>query len=90
MTAIEALRTRQRQLDQDGVEVGVSRQALDETLDHIEKLETHLRERPYRDGATRIAELEAALTRICDAARTENDWLARFVVDECLKAIKEK
>lgn len=33
--AIENLRTVQRQLDQDGVEVGVSRQALDELLAFI-------------------------------------------------------
>lgn len=32
-TALDNLRTNQRQLDADGCEVGVSRQALDETLD---------------------------------------------------------
>lgn len=36
--ALDALRTGQRQLDQDGVFVGVSRQALDEVLTHIAAL----------------------------------------------------
>ena len=38
VTALEVLRKRQRQLDFDGVEVGVSRQALDEVLDEIDRL----------------------------------------------------
>jgi len=40
--ALDALRTDQRQLDQDGVFVGVSRQALDEVLTHIAALEAEL------------------------------------------------
>lgn len=36
--AIENLKTCQRQLDMDGCEVGVSRQALDETLDVLSAL----------------------------------------------------
>ena len=35
VAAIENLRTAQRQLDADGTEVGVSRQALDEVLDWL-------------------------------------------------------
>lgn len=34
--AVENLRQHQRQLDMDGIFVGVSRQALDEVLDYIE------------------------------------------------------
>lgn len=62
-TAWENLRNCQRQLDQDGCEVGVSRQALDETLDalstaqaRIEKLEGDLYETwtdDYGTGWTR-------------------------------------
>lgn len=40
--AIEALKTCQRQLDADGCEVGVSRQALDETLALVEKMHGNL------------------------------------------------
>lgn len=40
--ALVALRDNQRQLDQDGVEVGVSRQALDETLAHLAALQRQL------------------------------------------------
>lgn len=40
--ALDALRTDQQQLDQDGVFVGVSRQALDEVLTHIAALEAEL------------------------------------------------
>jgi len=36
--AIENLRTHQKQLDQDGVMVGVSRQALDETIALTEQM----------------------------------------------------
>ena len=36
--ALENLKTNQQQLDQDGVMVGVSRQALDETLALVEEL----------------------------------------------------
>lgn len=38
--AIDALTNGQRQLDMDGCEVGVSRQALDETLAYLALLET--------------------------------------------------
>lgn len=41
--AIEHLRNCQRQLDRDGVEVGVSRQALDETLDELEQMRSRIR-----------------------------------------------
>lgn len=56
--AIDALNTCQRQLDMDGVEVGVSRQALDEVLHYITHLEakiTRLREalRPFALDANR-------------------------------------
>lgn len=37
--AIENLKTNQRQLDADGCEVGVSRQALDETLAEVSRLQ---------------------------------------------------
>ena len=39
MKAIEVLRKYQKQCDPDGMEVQVSRQALDEVLDRIERLE---------------------------------------------------
>lgn len=41
--AIENLKTNQRQLDADGSEVGVSRQALDETLALVERARVALR-----------------------------------------------
>ena len=41
--AIENLRTNQKQLDADGCMVGVSRQALDQTLDLIERARVALR-----------------------------------------------
>lgn len=40
--AIDSLREEHRQLDPEGIEVGVSRQALDETLVFIAKLEAKL------------------------------------------------
>lgn len=43
-TALDNLRTCQRQLDADGCEVGVSRQALDETLDSYDELLAACRE----------------------------------------------
>jgi len=42
--AIENLRNCQRQLDMDGCEVGVSRQAVDETLAEIDRLHSALAE----------------------------------------------
>lgn len=55
--ALVALRDNQRQLDQDGVEVGVSRQALDETLAHLAALQQQLDE--ARAAAARLhGELE--------------------------------
>ena len=42
MTAVDYLRKYQKQIDEDGSEVGVSRQALDETLEYIQKLESAL------------------------------------------------
>ena len=42
--AIEQLKNHQKQLDADGVMVGVSRQALDEVLDRIAELESKLDE----------------------------------------------
>lgn len=39
MTAAEVLRKYQKQCDPEGIEVQVSRQALDEVLDHLEKLQ---------------------------------------------------
>lgn len=53
--AIEHLRNHQRQLDMDGCEVGVSRQALDEVLDYI------TRTRAIADGVG--AELKHRLER---------------------------
>ena len=44
MTAIEALKKYQKQLDAEGVEVGVSRQALDEVLHDYEQLQQQLSE----------------------------------------------
>lgn len=41
---LEALRNNQRQLDADGVEVGVSRQAVDETLALVESLREQLKQ----------------------------------------------
>ncbi len=38
LTAVEALRKYQKQCDPEGIEVQVSRQALDEVLDEIERL----------------------------------------------------
>jgi len=43
MKAIEMLRKYQKQCDPDGIEVQVSRQALDEVLDRIELFELKLR-----------------------------------------------
>ena len=37
MTATEVLRKHQKQCDEEGIEVQVSRQALDEVLDELEK-----------------------------------------------------
>src|SRR5690606_22838312 len=57
--AIENLRNCQRQLDMDGCEVGVSRQAVDETLAEIDRLQSSLtaaqqesqsRERAWREA----------------------------------------
>lgn len=62
--AIENLTTCQRQLDMDGCEVGVSRQALDETLAvaaDISSLIAAVRERDER-----IAAMEAALRAAAD------------------------
>ena len=39
LTAVDVLRNHQKQCDFDGVEVQVSRQALDETLDKLESLQ---------------------------------------------------
>jgi hypothetical protein len=63
MTAIEVLRKYQKQLDPEGIEVGVSRQALDEVLDTIESLQA------------RVAELEAAEERSAEylAESVENE-----------------
>ncbi len=44
MNAAEVLRKYQKQCDPEGIEVQVSRQALDEVLDKIERLEGVLRE----------------------------------------------
>lgn len=48
--ALEALKNNQRQLDMDGCEVGVSRQALDETISAYETL---------RDALEKIADAPA-------------------------------
>ena len=42
--AISALREHQQQLDPDGIMVGVSRQALEETLCYVEELEQRIDE----------------------------------------------
>ena len=42
--AIYNLREHQQQLDMDGIMVGVSRQALEETLDYVTSLERQLAE----------------------------------------------
>ena len=70
LTAIDALREGQRQLDEDGVEVGVSRQALEETLSilddrdkKIAELETenaHLTRDSHRRQANQIKSTESA------------------------------
>lgn len=41
--AADNLRTSRRQIDMDGCEVGVSRQALDETLDELDAMRASLR-----------------------------------------------
>lgn len=51
MRAIDALRHRQRQLDLDGCEVGVSRQALDEVLAEHERLRALIAEEADRHGS---------------------------------------
>ena len=65
MTARTALRDHQRQIDMDGVEVGVSRQALDEVLGELQQ-----------QDAT-IARLEAAIrTEIAYHEGTESHYRA--------------
>lgn len=57
MTAIEALKKYQKQLDAEGVEVGVSRQALDEVLHDYEQLQQQLSEANYAlEKATDVIE----------------------------------
>lgn len=53
ITFFEHLRDSQRQLDMDGCEVGVSRQAVDEALAEIERLRAELKQaqhRSFQDG----------------------------------------
>jgi len=68
--AIQNLRENQQQVDMEGVMVGVSRQALDESLAYIAELEldAHTKDAFYSE---RIAELEAEnakLRGLCAAA----------------------
>lgn len=61
LTAQGALRKYQKQLDPEGIEVGVSRQALDETLDLVESLQARIAElEPYEECCDQITE---AMTR---------------------------
>jgi hypothetical protein len=59
-TFYEALRDGQRQLDADGVEVGVSRQALDEALAEIDRL----RHDVSRSMANHVAHINAVETTV--------------------------
>jgi predicted nuclease with TOPRIM domain len=51
--AIKHLRENQQQMDMDGIIVGVSRQALEEALDHITTLEAELAELEAENEALR-------------------------------------
>lgn len=53
MTALENLKAHQRQLDADGVEVGVSRQALDEVIAEVGRLRRVATDRQYMMEAYR-------------------------------------
>lgn len=61
MAAFKNLRTCQRQLDMDGCEVGVSRQALDEVLAEYEALLAALQELHLKTVVGTDAERHAAL-----------------------------
>lgn len=71
-TGSENLRSNQRQLDMDGCEVGVSRQALDETLEqHANMLATLQTARiviKNRDPSTSEGKLLAVINAVCAAA----------------------
>lgn len=68
--AIENLRTCQRQLDMDGCEVGVSRQALEETLAELDRLTADL--------ATHAALLESLQNRFAQATQQVVDAEAQL------------
>ena len=79
--ALEALKSGQRQLDMDGVEVGVSRQALDEILSHIEKNRTPQPElEEVRETLLNIQYHNQTLMEVCE----EKD----FCQEEKLMAIR--
>ena len=60
--AYDALRHNQRQLDMDGCEVGVSRQALDEILDAFDKLRAGVAAKPNLERATEMPMDDCGLT----------------------------
>lgn len=64
MTAADVLRQYQKQIDMEGIEVGVSRQALDEVLEQFAAYEQ------------RIADLEEVITEIMQEHEIPaSDWI---------------
>jgi len=79
LTAKEHLRNHQRQLDPDGIEVGVSRQALDEVLDQADKIQ----------GLVEALQTISVMTVDMDGRLIDpSEWM-RDIAKEALTAYKE-
>jgi len=79
--ALEALKENQRQLDDDGVEVGVSRQALDEAIAFIDAMQ------PEWLSEKQVLVLKERINKVKNFAPTQPDLLlCDAMLDVCMLA----